>query len=272
MVGKTRIIGIVGGIGPHAGIDLNRKIFDQTRASCDQEHLNVILLSLSGEIPDRSAYLLGRSAENPVTGILKCLQILETAGAEVAGIACNTAHAPLIFDGILDSLRLSGGRIELVNMIEAVGEFLRVNWPDVRNVGVLGTDGTVESDAYASVLRSCGMTVVYPDAVIQRDKVHGAIYHPAYGIKAVSEPVTRQARDALRGAAEHLIQDKKCDALVLGCTEIPLALREKEMLGKPLIDPTVVLARALIARVAPERLVTVSAVTGKTGDRRSEKC
>ena len=57
----TGAIGVLGGVGPYAGLDLMRKIFDQTEASCDQEHLSVIQYSLSEHIIDRTRFLLGET-------------------------------------------------------------------------------------------------------------------------------------------------------------------------------------------------------------------
>src|SRR5512139_4045747 len=114
------VIGIVGGIGPYAGLDLNRKIFEQTAAVRDQDHLSVLMLSWPRDIPDRSAFLLGESVEDPAIGIVKCLRVLEQAGATVAAIACNTAHSPRIINAVHDALRAGGHHIEVVNMIREV--------------------------------------------------------------------------------------------------------------------------------------------------------
>ena len=62
---QPAIIGIVGGVGPLAGLDLQAKIVAQTIAGRDQDHLPVVSLSWPGPIPDRTEYLLGRVAENP---------------------------------------------------------------------------------------------------------------------------------------------------------------------------------------------------------------
>ena len=80
-----------------------------------------------------------------------------------------------------------------------------------------------------------------------------AISNTAYGIKAQSNPVTPEARGALLAEAEKLVE-QGADAVILGCTEIPLALTEPDLRGVPLLDATKVLARALIIAFAPERL------------------
>lgn len=97
MTGK-KAIGVVGGMGPMAGIDLVRAVFEETNANVDQEHLPVALISYPGQIPDRSAWLADPDAPTPLPGILDILRRLEQSGCSVAGIPCNTAHAPPIYD------------------------------------------------------------------------------------------------------------------------------------------------------------------------------
>ena len=85
------------------------------------------------------------------------------------------------------------------------------------------------------------------------ERVQQAISNTAYGIKAQSNPVTPEARAALLAEAEKLVE-QGADAVILGCTEIPLALTEPDLRGVPLLDATKGLARALIIAFAPERL------------------
>ncbi len=99
------MIGIVGGVGPYAGLDLMKKVFDNTLAQIDQDHLDVVMLSLSGSIADRTEYLEGKVDVNPGLAIAGVLKRLEEAGATVAGIPCNTAHAPGIFSFIEKELQ-----------------------------------------------------------------------------------------------------------------------------------------------------------------------
>ncbi len=251
---QGQMIGIVGGVGPYAGLDLSRKVLDQTRASTDQDHLNMILLSWPRHVPDRSAFLLGRSTDDPVPGMVRCVLALESVGATVAGIACNTAHSPRLFGRLISTLSSNGSRIVVVNMIQEVARFIQYYLPGVRRVGVLATDGTVSTNTYGEVLEQEGFAAVYPDAQVQRDLVHNAIYDQAYGIKAFSEPVTARARADVVEAARHLVIEKEAETLVLGCTELPLAVSERVLHGKPVIDASVVLARALVASVEPDRL------------------
>lgn len=233
---------------------MGRKVLEQTRATVDQEHLNMVLLSWPRCVPDRTAFLLGQSNDDPVPGMVCCVQALESVGATVAGIACNTAHAPRLFSRLIATLRSSGSGIVVINMIQEVARFIQCHFPDVRRVGVLATDGTVTTNTYGEVFSREDLTSVYPDVQVQRELVHGAIYDRTYGIKAVSSPVSERARAAVLAAATHLLNDKGAEALVLGCTELPLAVSERFLHGRPVVDAGMVLARALVASVEPERL------------------
>lgn len=245
-------IGVLGGVGPYAGLDLMRKIFDQTEAHCDQEHLSVIQFSLSGEIIDRTRFLLGETDENPGEAIGNIMIRMAEAGATVIGVPCNTAHSPRIMDGAVARLHEAAPQVRFVHMIEAVLLFIREQLPSAHKIGVLSTKGTFATGLYQDALSSAGFEALFPDEA-GRERVQQAISHPEYGIKAQSHPVTQEACTALKAEAARLIENGAA-AVILGCTEIPLALTEPELHGVPLLDATAVLARALILAYAPDRL------------------
>lgn len=245
-------IGVLGGVGPYAGLDLMRKIFDRTEASCDQEHLPVIQFSLPGQIIDRTRFLLGETEENPGEAIGEIMLRMAQAGATVIGVPCNTAHSPRIMDGAVARLHAAAPQVRFVHMIAAVMDFIRESLPQARTIGVLSTKGTYATGLYQDALTGAGFTPLFPDEE-GRERVQQAISNPSYGIKARSNPVTPEARSALLAEAEALIANG-AEAVILGCTEIPLALTEAALHGVPLLDATAVLARALILAYAPERL------------------
>jgi aspartate racemase len=247
------MIGVVGGVGPYAGLDLNNKIFEQTIADTDQDHLSVILLSDACSIPDRTGYLLGDIGENPALGIVDILMKLEAIGATVACIPCNTAHAAPIFDAIKRELDERSSRLDLVHMVDEVTAFVQRHVPNVGRLGILATTGTVRSNVYGESLRRAGYEIVYPEIQMQEEFVHPAIYDRAYGIKARPNPPHEEARRRLEVAARQLIANR-AEAIVLGCTELPLAFRQRTIDQIRVIDANLVLARALVGRVAPDKL------------------
>jgi len=246
-------IGVVGGLGPYAGIDLVRKIFDQTIATIDQEHLSVALLSISEEVTDRTDFLLGKSKINPAYAIYEAIKKFELLGVEVVGIPCNTSHSPLIFNLIQGKIVKDQSKIKVLNMVKEVGEFIVNYYPTSKNIGVLSTTGTYRAGVYGDFLQKFGLQAVIPNEEEQNLLVHQAIYHPEHGIKAKSNPVSRRAKQNLLEAIE-ILKQKGAEMVVFGCTELALALPEKVIFGLPIVDSNLVLARALIREVEPEKL------------------
>lgn len=245
-------IGVVGGVGPFAGIDLLGKIAVQTVAAQDQDHLTVLNWSQPSTVADRTEYLLGNAADNPAYALAEQVQQLAQMGAGVVGIPCNTAHAPRIFNLIRAELAAVDCDVLLLHMIEEVGCFLQAQLPDAKRVGLLATTGTVQVGVYSAVLQPLGFTAVTPPPTMQTEKIHPAIYNPNYGIKACGT-ITAQARDDLLLGIETL-KEAGAEAIILGCTELPLAIPETAVSGLSIIDPTLILARALIREANPAKL------------------
>lgn len=246
------IIGIAGGVGPYAGLDLMQKIFGQTSASSDQEHLPVALLSLPEKIEDRTRYLMGETNTNPAYAVVEIIEKLEYLGARVVGIPCNTMHATRIFDVILQQLKERDSKIKVIHTIEEVVKFIDVHYADIQRVGVLSTTGTWRSGIYSKYLQQYGFKPIIPDKPLQ-EEIHKAIYDPRYGIKAQSNPVAGQARDMLIKGLRYLKRDG-AQGIILGCSEISFAMPYYELEKLPLFDANLILARALIARTYPDKL------------------
>lgn len=246
------VIGIVGGVGPWAGLDLQRKILEQTIAARDQDFLPVIAVSRPESIPDRTEYLLGRVAENPAGAMLEQLRLLARAGATLAGIPCNTAHAPAIFNVIRAGVAEFAPPLRLLNLIEETAAHMTAHHPTLRTVGVLSTTGTWRTRLYPAALEPLGYRVVAPDESMQEALVHPTIYDPDYGIKATGAVTARARADLARAIVA--LRERGAEAILLGCTELPPALPGREYEGIPLIDPTLALARALVGAADPQRL------------------
>ncbi|MCP4359195.1 MAG: aspartate/glutamate racemase family protein [Chloroflexi bacterium] len=247
-----RAIGIVGGVGPFAGLDLQRKIAEQTVAQRDQDHLTVLSVSRPSPIPDRTQYLTGQVEENPARALANQVHLLAKMGATVVGIPCNTAHAPPIFDLLRVELETALPPTKLLHMIQEVGRFLQTHFPYVKRVGILSTTGTYQTKLYPQLLEPLGFDTVIPSPQMQETQIHPAIYHPTYGIKSCGV-VTEQARHNLTTGVATL-QGQGAEAIILGCTEIPLAITNRQIDSTIIIDPTLILARALIREVDEMKL------------------
>ncbi|PEN13498.1 aspartate racemase [Longibacter salinarum] len=250
---KDNVIGVLGGMGPAAGVDLVSKIIDQTDARSDHEHLPVALLNYPERIIDRSTFLFDQTDLNPAFAMTEILRQLESVGAVVAGIPCNTAHAPAILDVVQDELDRTGHSIRVIHMIEETAAFMKLHMPQVETVGTLSTLAVYDLGLHRKPLEAAGFDVVVPDDDIKEEVVNRTIFDTEFGIKAQTNPVTDKARQNLVIAIDHLVE-KGADAVVLGCTELPLAPMVEERSDVLLVDPAEILARVLIRETYPEAL------------------
>ncbi len=254
---QKNIIGIVGGMGPVAGVDLASKVISQTVASTDQDHLPLMLYSFPEEIGDRTEYILGHMKEavpettNPGLAIARILLKMEQAGVTVAGMACNSAHAPGIFDRITSELEANRSRISLLHMVREVGWHILYQHAGIRKAGIVGTTGTRTSKLY-NLLEEFGMEVV--DVTDEEQiRLQSAIYDPKFGIKSSSDGTSSKAVEILTETCRSL-RKRGTELIVFGCTEFPLAYQEPEIEGLPVVDSSMVLARALVRACDPEKL------------------
>ena len=248
-----RTIGIIGGMGPYAGLDLARKICDETIASSDQEHVPVALLSYPQWISDRTDYMLHGKGNDPAPVIFSIALELEKLGAVAAGIPCNSAHASPIFNRVLELLNTSGATLKVLHMIDEVIHHIKQQELPFNKIGILSTNGTFHLGVYSTALRKANIEFLLPTANVQESRVHPAIYHPVNGIKAQSNPISPWALEQITTVTEDF-KRLGADALILGCTELPLAVPGDTFLGLKIIDPTRILARALIRETYPNKL------------------
>ena len=250
---EQNAIGVLGGLGPYAGLDLVRTLFDETMARYDQEHLPVTLISYPGRLPDRSIWIADPEfAPSPIPAMVEILRRLDMAGCAVAGIPCNTAHAPILFDRLQEALAIEGRSLRLLHIVDAIVDMIRERLPGAHLIGVLATSSSIENRLHDIGLEAAGMDAVVPDPEMQT-RIQASIFDETWGLKAQSHPPTAQARTALLDGIAHL-RAKGAEAVILGCTELPLAIPEPELDGLPLINSTRALARALIRASHPEKL------------------
>lgn len=226
---NDQIIGILGGMGPAATADFYTKLVALTPVHRDQDHLRTVIWS-DPTIPDRTEALLGLGAD-PTPWLRRGARVLRDAGATMIAIPCITAHA------FAAEVEHESG-LPVVHMIDEVAAHLTTLQPSVHTVGLLATSGTLHAGLHKQWLER--VDIVLPDHVSQEDEVMAAIRAVKAGERgdAVSEPLRRAAARLVEGGAQ---------AIIAGCTEIPLVL-SPTVVPVPLLDPAVVLARALIRR------------------------
>lgn len=202
---KTRheLLGILGGLGPMASVYFYELLTAHTAAEKDSDHIDLILSSRAST-PDRTAFILGESKDDPAPVMCKEARRLECAGATLIAIPCNTAH--FFYRQIQDAVS-----VPVINIIEETVKMLARS--GTRKIGVLATEGTVRSGAYKSVAERYGIGYAVPCDADQK-----TLNHLIYGqIKRGDAPDT----EAFSRVCGHLRKDG-CDRLVLGCTELSL--------------------------------------------------
>jgi aspartate racemase len=226
------VVGVLGGMGPLATIDFMRKVLDATPAARDQDHVPMIVSCLP-QIPDRTAAFRG-AGDSPLDAIVDCGRRLESAGADLIVMPCNTAH--LWFDAV--QARLQRPMLHLVDA--ALREALALAGPDAR-LGLLATDATIASGLYINrrLAGSPSPAWLLPTAIEMLEQVMP-------GIEAVKAG-RLDAGQALLTRVAHALARRGADVLVLGCTEIPLVL-EPSACGLPVVDAAAALAREVVAR------------------------
>lgn len=222
---KEKVIGILGGMGPEATAELFFRIIKETPAEKDQDYPRIIVDN-NPKIPDRTAAILGEG-ENPLPEMIKTAKNLEKAGADFIVMPCVTAH--YYYEDLRKSVK-----IPILNMIELTVQTIREEFQNVKDVGILGTTGTVKAKIFDNPLNSIGVKAVYPSDENQK-RVMEAIYTYIKAGKIL------KGRKIVIEEANHLI-DVGADAIICGCTEVSLVLKDGDI-AKPVIDPLQILAR-----------------------------
>lgn len=226
-----KTIGIIGGMGPAATADLMKKIIDMTDADTDQEHIH-LLIDSNTNIPDRTAAIL-HGGKDPVPEMLASAKRLEAMGADFLIVPCNTAH------WFIPVMEKEVG-IPFLNMPVETARLLKDR--DVTTAAVLATDGTVQSGLYEEALRAEGIQAIYPDEE-QQKTVMALIYDCIK--RGITDPA-RLPREEIRAIGDDL-RKRGAQALLLACTELPVAYSILGLYEDDCVDPTSVLAGAAIA-------------------------
>jgi aspartate racemase len=253
MTFPSPLIGILGGMGPQAGLDMADKLIAMTRTECDQDHIPFVLFSLPESVPDRTSYLLGKTTANPAYAIADQFENMSTMGVSIAVMACNTAHAGPIYDVALEIMQKRGVELRILHLIRETVTHITESYPDIRRVGILGTQGTYQTRLYDQALENVGLEVVLPDPDVREHDIHAALYAPSFGIKTCPGGVSKEATTRIHKAIRHL-QANGAEAVILGCTELPLAINEEQIDGMPILDPAKIIVEKLILETYPDKL------------------
>ena len=245
------MIGILGGMGTQAGLDFCNKLAVLNRGKIDQEY-PLFLLYNKSNIPGRPESIgsqtknLTNKSTNKVSkekynrvlkSLLKGCKLLEKNKCKFIVIPCNTAH--YWFNDLQKKIN-----IPIINMPKEVFKFTKKNCKKNSKVGLLATEGTIKTGVYKKIFKK-NYQLIEPSQKLQKSSVNEAI-------KLVKMGNVKHAAKVIKPAINSLIKTK-CKKIILGCTELPIAIFAFKSLkevksSKIFLDPNLILAHSAMLK------------------------
>ena len=224
------MIGILGGMGTQAGLDFCSKLAKLNRGKADQKYPLFVLYNKSN-IPDRKQNL--KKYNKVLKSLIKGCQFLQKSKCKFISIPCNTAH--YWYKDLRKKIK-----IPILNMPEIVYLNAKNNLQRNSKIGLLSTEATIKTGIYSHYFNR-KFLLISPSTTLQKRSVNKSI-------KLVKMGKIKEAERAIKPAVNYLIQ-KKCKKIILGCTELPIAIFayksfKKAKLSKTFMDPNLILAEA----------------------------
>lgn len=229
MENLEKSVGVIGGLGPMATVYFLEYVINLTDAQKDQEHINMVITN-HATTKDRTEYIVGKSKDSPAKTLIEDAKKLEASGVDFIVITCNTAH--YFYDEIQKSIN-----IPIVNILEETVDYVKSN--NFKKVGILATDGTINSKIYQNVCEKENVEYLILDSRNQ-NIIMDIIYNE---IKC--------GKNANMDKFNSIIDYTKkngCDCVILGCTELSILKNDNNLIGKFYIDSLDILARKTIEK------------------------
>ena len=224
------MIGILGGMGTQAGLDFCSKLAKLNRGKADQKYPLFVLYNKSN-IPDRKQNL--KKYNKVLKSLVEGCQFLQKNKCKFISIPCNTAH--YWYKDLKKKIK-----IPILNMPEIVYLNAKNNLKRNSKIGLLATEATIKTGVYSHYFNK-KFLLISPNTTLQQRSVNKSI-------KLVKMGKTKEAERAIKPAINYLIK-KKCKKIILGCTELPIAIFayksfKKAKLSRIFMDPNLILAEA----------------------------
>ena len=224
------MIGILGGMGTQAGLDFCNKLVQLNKVKNDQSYPLFVLYNKSN-IPNRTENI--HKYKKVLKSLLTGCKFLEKNKCKFIVIPCNTAH--YWFDDLQKKIK-----IPIINMPKEVYTHSIKNCKKNSKIGILATEGTLKTGVYNKFFDK-RFKLINPSKTVQKNNVNKAI-------KLVKMGKIKEAEKAVRPAINSLIK-MKCNKIILGCTELPIAIfafksSQEVKKSKTFIDPNLILAHS----------------------------
>src|SRR5699024_9716897 len=220
---------VLGGMGTMASESFIHVLNQRTPAYSDQEYLNYVLVN-HATVPDRTAFILKRSQEDPRQALIEDIKQYDKLGHDFFVLTCNTAHY------FYEELSQVTTRPLLHMPKLAVREILQENEGKKGKikVGLLATEGTVQSNIYSQELENTGRIEVLIPSDKWQQKVTDLIYRDVKEKKFFNHELYQEI-------LHYMIVEKQCDVCLLGCTELSLMEANAPKHFYPVVDAQSVL-------------------------------
>ncbi|HIZ95866.1 amino acid racemase [Ligilactobacillus pobuzihii] len=225
---------IIGGMGTSATETYLHQLNERTPATNDQEYLNYILVN-HATVPDRTDYILDHSKPSPLPPLLTDFKQQAALKPDFFTLPCNTAH--YFYDELTKATD-----IPILHMPREAVKWIGQNLPNAKKVGLISTEGTRADHIYDDEIKNAGYELVLPDDKIQQqtnELIYANVKEKNSVDRALYHEILRQ-----------MFEEKDCDTVVLGCTELSLAQDREPYTKHPvtdsqsiLVDKTIELAK-----------------------------
>ena len=225
---SQKTVGVLGGMGPEATVDFMAKVIALTDADSDQDHVR-ILVDHNPHVPNRQDAIL-HGGEDPGPVLADMAADLEAGGADFLVIPCNTAY-------VFEDAILAATHVPLISIIGVSIAAAQEAAPEAERIGLLATDGCLQSGIYQSGFEAAGLTAELPTAEELQQLM--AL------IKAIKAGKQTEATSRAMAELAEALASRGAGAIIAGCTEIPLVLDDSAV-SVPLISSTDALAEITV--------------------------
>lgn len=226
---KNITVGVLGGLGPMASVYFYEMVVNMTDAKTDQEHVDMIITNRA-TTPDRTAFIVGSSDENPSNVLIDDAKKLEKYGVDFIVMTCNTAH--YFYEEIEKSIN-----IPLVNIVEETIKHSKAT--NHKKLGIMATTGNIKTGLYQSMCEKYDIEYLTLD-----DDRQSQVMEIIYDDIKSGKPANMNKFNSI----VNYLKENDCDGVILGCTELSILKNDNKLDGNFYIDSLEILARETIVR------------------------
>ncbi|WP_439102130.1 aspartate/glutamate racemase family protein [Congregibacter sp.] len=232
---RSKAVGVLGGMGPAATVDLMQRVIAATPASDDCDHIRM-LVDNNPKVPSRIKALIEKTGPSPVPVLTAMAQQLVAQGADFLAMPCNTAHH---FYAEL----ASAVDVPFLNITELVAKRIAISQPAARRVGLLASSALSQIRLYEPSFDTRNIEAVYPEASQQTELMALIQAIKANGGERCGYAALQNSAEALEAAG--------VDCLLIACTELSV-VSEQLRSALPFYDAADILAQEIVTYAATD--------------------